>query len=460
MPENVNPVSFPLQMIPSLIRSASKKKFGITWQPYAVRQQKTLKVGKLDFVDYGVPCFELAKLAGIDIHKVATEIVKCIAQDRTIFTEHEADLFSLEGINGYINFQLSEKYILQLIQKTRHWLEQPSLLAGHSTPQSFLILEPSLTDGQGKVITDASCQFINQLNTLLSIPTVTYLLLSDSSEEALDLISNDIDKTRPLNVHFDKPESFISSEKMKLRRQLQRILAQTQDLTVSTTLVEVVRSSQRQWRLRRQRRLKLLGIDNVNLISESEITLKTHELIDKEIRGSNKPIIKDHTTPAAYYFIDKHTLLPLRSAQGHLFKSAYVLYALTYCLDQLKRRTGNKIVVIAPHKFHRLVMNGARAQLHKKNGAKGLICFDPQVSRPDLLEIQTEIHSLQQHFKTIDKELRNFQAADFHLINHRRALLTLLDLPVELSDAVVNNQLPLLFDTINQSITSLHQING
>jgi len=78
-----------------------------------IRQRRAMKVGDLDYVDFALPCFKLAKVLSKNPNNLAQIIIDQLEKKFVGIAKFEA-------VAGYINVELSHKEIKHLVEKSIH----------------------------------------------------------------------------------------------------------------------------------------------------------------------------------------------------------------------------------------------------------------------------------------------------------------------------------------------------
>ncbi len=103
--------SHPKKVIQAQLEICLKQLFGIDHKPRVVRQERgTSTTGALTYIDYSVPCFELARYLDRKPRDVTKELQTVLS---SVFTEGAVDI-SVDAIEGYLNFQLGDSYIKRI----------------------------------------------------------------------------------------------------------------------------------------------------------------------------------------------------------------------------------------------------------------------------------------------------------------------------------------------------------
>ncbi len=438
--------SFPQVAIRAAVAEVITGIYGIDWLPRAVRQQRRINVSSLAYIDYAVPCFELGKILRKNPDTIANEIARAL----------EANLFNIPGdilkdaqfeaVGGYINICLSDVSVYRATTAAVRWFKYPTLGSKQRPTDTFLILGPRLDYHESFALTDRSYQYIEHLYRLLNKKHTTSYLINDCSEYMIDHL------TAAITVNKQDPMNGL--ELSQLNRAVRCFLTagRSQDKQIGQAF-----SKQRlSWINKRKRSLARMNIIKSESTYESRIRREIHNYLDSQSTKTLKAkgIIKDATSRAVY-FVDGNDILPVRSANGMLYSLAYILYKLETVARSMKNSPSKTLIVIAPHKMHLLIHSFVRLSIASKGMPERVICFDPTISKADILGITTSIPSLAKHFNSIADQLSKPSPEWFNHQYKRQNLLELVDLPVELADAVTRIQLPTIFDMLSESADSL-----
>lgn len=118
---STRPSFYPQEYIIPVIERYINLEWSLVYKPRLVRQERTTLVGSLKYIDYAIPCFELANQLRLSPTVVARRLAELVNtdDDATSFSTK----FKVESVDGYLNFQLSNEYLQQLKDKTVEWLK-------------------------------------------------------------------------------------------------------------------------------------------------------------------------------------------------------------------------------------------------------------------------------------------------------------------------------------------------
>lgn len=414
------------------------------WLPRAVRQFRTVKAGTLEYIDYAVPCFELATILKKSPQSVAIEVVRKLSeQDHLPVTNILSDA-KFEAVNGYVNICLSEISIQWAVRAARNWFKHPSMHLKVRPMDTLLIVGPKLDYNIDFGLTDKSLSFIDQLYGLLHKRHQTTYLVSDFSEQMVDYL------TAVASAGDDNKLSGIEYSRVN-----KAVRAYLSHKDTKSYVHKVFSKSLNQWRRKRITSLKQMPLCSYTTIYESDLVDQVNEFLSKPAKELHKKnIILDSSSKAVYYE-DGSIILPLRSASGLLHSTAFMLYQLETMTRRMSRSPSKTLIVFAPHKLHLLIHSYTRLTLKQEGAMERLICFDPTVSQADLQKLSISMNSFSSHFGVIVRKLSAVSPYWYSNQHKRQALLTLVDMPTELSGAISKAQLPLVFDTTAHSLETL-----
>ncbi|CAN5179233.1 hypothetical protein BH09PAT3_BH09PAT3_2430 [soil metagenome] len=434
-----------MQMLPQPaigieIATATQELYGMRWSPRVVRQTRQINAGSLQYVDYAVPCFELGKLLKQDVQIVAQEIVAGL-KERQIFVDETNIIYGaqIEAVGGYINFCISDRSIKRAIKTAVHWYKEPYLGMRQRPMDEFLILGTSIGGNNTNEINSHAYKFIDEVYSLIGKKHEATQLMSDYSESTIQCMTSELIKRA-----YEEKELTVF-DKMKIQKDVRNFFTKgTPNEKVSE-----------QWALCRSNARLIDARHAPGLIWESDLVNDVHtqfnELSVKT--AAKKGIVKDASSQALYYEGANDTV-PLRSTGGLLYSPAYLLLTLQTVVQRIKNSQSKTLVVLAPQKLHYLVHTYVRLSVKSKTMPERVICFDPKTSMADITALTRNFGSLETHFKTLAATLLNGQE-NMHVSRQRQAILSLVDLPVELSFAVGSVQLPLMFDMLHQTSEAL-----
>ncbi len=412
----------PSDAIHASVKLAIKELYGKTWDPRVVRQNKKLNVGTLLNIDYAVPCFELARSVGEPSSITAKKIKKCLSDK-----ESNTESLQIESVGGFVNFELSNDYLISSVRNAcRQYTKNE--VSNYKGLTNFVIFEPKIiSTAPRQEITAIAYKYLDQLHRLFGYEMESKFLLSDYSAETLDYM---------LSKKQLKTKSKSPSEKKTFNHELFE-----QQSTINA--LNILRNRLLKYNLPKVDQAR----SRYDYVLESSITLKTHSFLDGLTSRSTPNIVKDDANKAVYLVIGNDAL-PLRSSRGLLFRAAYYLYLVDYTIQSI--RDYDSLVLIAPqnlHLFARMLIKNSKSKKHQN-----IIFFDPSVSKADIEQIHGSISAISIHFRNLARILKYFEDSNKISSKSRADVLFLVDFPAEIKRFILKNQLPSLFDSINQSI--------
>jgi hypothetical protein len=441
---------FPSTLINTAIGQIAFEIYGKRWIPRAVRLRGNVGTSKLEHIDYAVPCFELAQQIKREPDRVSNRIHSLLITDkyRTIVPQEK---FKIESVNGYVNFQLTNEYIDSLLDMTTQWFAKPNAI-GLIAKTNLLVLAPNFIPENSTRTTDLSVHLLDSLfNILDTKPTIEYLL-NDKSENYVNYLVNYIDNTNLLGRPKLNPLN-----RAKTYKEVKSYLFNKDDKnsSVKKAIFELRTSRLKE----RKNTLKALGFNEYKTVSESSLYNFVGDLFNKLAKESNSlKLVFDPKNPAVFYN-DPSYPAPLRSITGTIYHLGYIYYLVYSIVTDQTNGKGLAHVIIAPQKIHSYIYEFAEELSKNYKRKNKLVCFDPQVSRADIDEINRSIKSLKGHFNNLSEQLL-FSKARLQNKNTRKDILGLLDFPLELSGYVNNQQVPAIFDLLNQTTYYLKNISN
>lgn len=420
-------ITYPVATIASIVQVAIKQCYGLDWNPRVVRQAKKLAVGSLKHIDYAVPCFELTRQVDEPtlqiVDRLVIEVRSLLAQDVRL-----SEALKVEAVGGFVNFELSYDYLTEVVGMAADWFVRPEFLEPkhHNT---FISIEPHLVSrAPRQEVTNVAYAYIDALHTLLKYSMDGHFLLSDFSYETTQHIS----RTRGFKAGKKENGLYIHNHEL---------------LSHESTRGEIEKLRKRWTRLHTPQKTKAHWPYITH--AESEMTTSVHAYLeDLPQTKSGEGIIKDEANKAVY-FIKTDKAIPLRSANGLLYRTAFILYLVN---EQLMASSHDAhIVVLSPQRLHSFIYEFSLLLVDQ---SRKIICFDPYVSRADLLQIKQAIPSLPTHFKKLRRVLTEVNTKSLNSSSMLRSdVLSLVDLPGELCSFVARNQLPAVFDALGDSVS-------
>lgn len=402
----------PQYAVHDAVEAALKQVFNLEWQPRVVRQVRVHQVGTLEFIDYAIPCFELAKHLQRAPHEIAEQLAEAI-------TARQSNGFICEAVNGYLNFQLNEQYLDNARLTIAHWYEKPTLLHKEKSDTEFVMLGASILGHTTSTeLSDVAHSYITSVRAMLGEAQNSTTLVNDYSAEVLARLPQN---GEPL------PE--------KRRQQLE-----------SEEAKQAIAQLRTEWQGAHKAAVALAETDKYRVVFESDLYEEANKLLDIASTDYKNGIVRDAATGATYYVQDD-VAASLRSATGLLYDLAYELVLLDQRLRTAELE-GRKIAILAPQKLQSICMD--YISFHAQPSAE-VVWFDPNISKADILQIEARGHTPQELFTKLANYLEATQLDSLNDRATRKAVLGLIDLPVELSQHITLQQYPAFFDALSQS---------
>ncbi len=438
------PITKPIHpkfIIQHVISSAVRRIYQYNWTPRVVRQKaRVVLESKLTFLDYAVPCFELAQIINKPVDEVTASIISDL--NYTLNLEPNSDFFKylkFEGINGYINFELEKTYITNAILYSLAWLQKPVLL--YDVPATDI-----LTFGYG-IALNAELETVKQTLAVLSelksavvnLADIHYLI-SDRSEMALTELLAIYLSQKPAGKSQVEGVNPANNDVLD-QRQLKNIISvdQASDVLGNPKLFidQMFKRNPLMYQIAETRHLILSF--------ESQLYGRVNEFLDHSISSCLKDqyVVYDEASKAIYY-TNEQNIVSLRSASGYIFSSAFYLYLLS----SLKNSPAKQLLIIAPQNTHA----GLREwfDILQFKSLKSLTVFDPKASTADLEELNKNFENIMPLFNKIMVKLEVAQSQNLLNAGFRQNILAIIDFPLDLNNYLAELQLPALFDLMNQ----------
>lgn len=386
---------FPNIVLHDVIKNAVFELYGIEWNPNIIRLKNKKINSSLPRIDYAIPCFKLGVEVGQNYVEVASEIKHHLSK---ILKNREVFItFNSD------NFQLEElDGYLNFYIKDRYMLVLIELtqkwlenpeLIGDKTNNKFLIADALLTNDKFGPVVGSTLYYIFSLYKLLDSESSVVFLMNSHKKVDIDKISKSLRSSIQYS-EFNDRKDLVKSD---LAKEINQFL---DDYTKSPKSNEII--------------------------------------IDKDTNAS--------------YFYNSSGSIPLRSVKGTLSDELFILFYLNIALSETNV---DAVVVIAPQKIHQFLYDWTKLVAVGTN--KIIVCYDPQVSRADTIEIKESSLDFEEHFTSMSKAIGSLKNQP-DLIHFREDLLLLIDFPVEISLLVEHYRFPGIFDLINQTRLSLSRL--
>jgi hypothetical protein len=411
---------FPQQAIGTAISRAVLSLFGLKWRPRVVRQNRQRKYGNLDHVDYAVPCFELSGPTNLTPVEISEQIFDWLAANEPLLLEK----MQFESVSGYVNSKLRDTYMNEVVQLASKWFDSPAPSNDEKISYEAYVLK-KLDDVMAPnrlSVTDAACRLIQDMCTKLRIGFGIKEFVNDFSGQKTELVSEDT--AFPGLGRHSSPAS---------------------DAVLAGSL-----GGDGQ-RIANEQHKKAVGNSRV-ICGSDDICENVNNLLDHtNIEG----VVRDSSTGATFFEYEKEAV-PLRSYKGALYEAAIILYLL-HDMQRPEDVDNRQFTILIPQKNHQLIYEMSR-QLKQPNRVH---CFDALVSKADIVELTTKGLSVNRHFKAIAETLSSFKHTHYVLsAENRHWLLSLIDFPTEISSYLSKNQLPAVFDALNQTTLAMEALTG
>ena len=414
----------PQQKVKLAATRAASDIFAIELELRAVRQHRAVAESQLEFIDYAVPCHQLAKMLALDSSAVANRIAAALKSG-----VYELSGFGIEAISGYVNFQVPTSMIADAMQATSNWLMASRNVSPDAYADRFIVLDSLIEGAQERALTEKVLGYLNHIYSSFGKRCWIYSLVGDSSESALERIA------RPLDLALRSADQPLS--RLQLRRQI--VLAQ-----LGTIDADQQSSSAQLRAMGAHRPLAATDLSH-NLVFESDIAASVQDYLDRQASGPG--LFRDPSSRAVY-FDDGEISIALRSSEGFLYSFAYALYTLDSLVG---KDMSTPTVVLAPARLQPTI-TALFSSICNKRGDPQFAYFDPQTSKADVMEIDSEISSIEKYFSTLAESLKATKPHLLQSARTRQAILEIIDTPSELNVLADMRQLPALFDSVNQSI--------
>lgn len=428
-------IAFPQPTIHTAVECAVKRKYHVEWEPHVVRQHRTLKNSSLDFIDYAVPCFELAKIVGSDPSTVAAEVLNQIKSDDNSLLGYKT-----ETISGYVNFQVPYEALNRALERTIDWFDKPYLLEDIRHQFKFLVSGPTIGNEFDFALTRQASHYISELYSLIGAKYSITNLVCDISEEAAQKLSANWLGAMGINA------SDGALEQMRFRRAFEAYLVQKVDDDGVNKITMLLNEAHASFR---GSDFAASDINKWDDVFESDLAPAVQVFLDDEANQDRNPALIRDAVSSALYYSKGDSVIALRSARGVLYKSAFIIYTLADWLKETNEYT--QISLIAPSKNELVIKDFIQNSLHQNT----LVYFDPRVSQADIQEIAPSFESLKSHFQTIAQTLKEMPAENTRKPLLRQSVVSLVDTPVIANELIFKSQIPAIFDLLNQTTQSL-----
>lgn len=431
---NLTLFQYPHHAINNIIASTAKDIYGVNWSPRVVRFRPKEVSSSLQYIDYAVPCFDLAKKINTSPKVIANKISKSLHK----YTDKECtavlDNFCFEALSGYVNFQLQDGYFEKYLLLASEWFRTPSLVNLSRKDVKFLVYSSTFDTLPAQKTLYSAYSYLDKLYQLTKFDFSSTFVISDYSDTSIESIANKVTNDTK------RKQNLITSYSL-VRKEI------TDNSYTNKIISEATRKVSKECITVHRKRAAKLKINNHDIVLESSISKQVNIFLDGlKKQQAELNLIFDKET-ASIYFDNPNTPVALRSADGILHKSSFVLYLMDKALVD-----GQNLIILAPQTIHQFLKQFVANKLRgDATSDRAIVYFDPQVSSADIFEMETSKIKLKPHFNQLAMILqKNIDKSDTGN-GMRYNLLSLADMPMELYDLVANNQLPAIYDLINQS---------
>ena len=399
----------------------------------------------MQFIDYAIPCFELAKALNLDVNVVAHDLAGELKNQVGVMAKKLGD-FEYEAVDGYINIQLSPAYLDETVKAAMSWLQAPKSYSDRESRDMFLIISTGSDKLSEHTLNEQAYQYIHDIYRLMHKEQTLAYILDDFSESILKQLSH----------HTEQTGNQLQNTQQQIRshRRTKAFMSGLIEIDQNDPIIEKFIAVQASLAKKRKKSLDDMGVDNYELIFESSIVTEVQDYLDRLEDRAGLQIIKDPASRAIYYAHD-NKIHALRSAGGMLYSAGYMLYELEINLIKSQEALARTLIVLAPSELHTLVAAYSQALITKHGLKTKLVCFDPRVAQADIIQLQSSISSVTEHFAAVEYLLASLKNQWLRDIKARQSLLSLIDLPETLNQAINNAQMPVLFDAISESVEML-----
>ncbi len=448
---------YPQVLIGSVLSSTLQKLYGVQFDLRMVRQNRKKKVGTLDFIDYAIPCFELARELNISPEVIAKRLAESVSssKDESDVGQYIRDSY-IEAVDGYLNFQLSDNYLAKLISQAAQWFSLPQLITASVRPQAMLVIGPTISETVQPYDTMYQALFCaDAMYKLLGKEVPKYCLLRDYSEDTLDILTGLLEAIDNSKL----PGVYPNSRTFEFTRQTKSFMTKSGENPENEKVTKLYGEKRNDWLKLHKKSLSFLDQPENRVLFESSLAYQVNGFIDELSDNRLKGIIHDAETGAVYYITPGNEALALRSAGGLLYSFAYLLFALEAILGVIEEKRNGEVLIIVPQKLHPIIYQYFAMLKEYKSLSSTIICFDPAVSQADIVEINRSIPRLMEHFTNLSTVLKDVMASDLDHYKARQNVLSLIDLPSELSSYIAGGNLAALFDALNHSALAANELS-
>lgn len=422
-------------MIQHAISSVVRDRYGLQWEPRVVLQKKDISKTLLKYVDYAVPCFDIAKILDVPPADITKDIVMLLKNKNRLEPASEyLQNFNFDNEGGYVNFQLDDEYIKTTVLSTNSWLGRPEDFFDAASIDIMALGYGSYDLSQLDDLHSA-LDCLSRLSSHLNISPSMEYILSDISEESIEGL---------VDSCIGEADSKI--EKISARKTIINALSLAGNSGEHQSYINV-RELIKNHAVTPQHK-KILEIKNTKILHESNIADEVNGFFNemhsqKEKMYENFKHDTDEKSHAVYYIYDED-YIPVRSSKGYLHSGAFIFYRISrYLLDA---QNGKKVIILAPRRWHEIIGHFV-SSLDTQNTE--LVLFDPKTSRADLGAIQLKLSQSDGFIKEFQSFLSDSYKKMITKQLKRQHVLSLIDFPIDANRYITSMQLPALFDLSN-----------
>ncbi len=430
------PITNPLHLkfiIQYAVSSAVRKLYQVDWEPRVVRQElREIKGGSLSFIDYAIPCFDLAQLLNKNVIDITTEISALL--DKKLSDTSETEYFQhikCEKISGYLNFEVKTSFLNEVVLYSSDWYRKPRKIApstkvyigvlGYDINQKDQI-ENAMT--ALTLLKDAADLIHQQIEVSIELPNATSSVLDE-------IVASGHTATEPDSNNYH--------EIVKSKRELKKLVSfPNKANSFEADNKEIID------KLMRPLQTPGFSDQTGGHISQLSVAHSAESLLNRIITSDsplNRYFVKDESSSALYLSNDDIDV-PVRSSEGFLYPAAYMV---EFIIRLAKGISDESIVLFAPHQNHALMHVIIQSILPEIN----YVLYDPMVSRSDIVEIIQHNLKLSDVFAKMSNDL-SLHISELGTQFKRHEIFFMADFPMDISLAIAQTQIPLFFDILNQ----------
>ncbi|MDB5182405.1 MAG: hypothetical protein JWO47_189 [Candidatus Saccharibacteria bacterium] len=452
-PKKTQPLSqHPREFIEELLNIVIYQLYGIEYSAVVAHPAKTVAAKTAHKIDYVFTSFELAN--GMDqspikvSDEIATQIIRWIEKKKP----NSLQDIKLESVNGYVNFELSEKYLSEAAYYVAHWLQRPQDRQKKSKRMRILVEGPVLGEDPETKPVNETFSFVRELYGAAGYSVLSKYLMSDASEDAAKKSAPGLMESNNFRLMPKGHNPVVESAQFE--RRVRKLLNGQVAAKSDEALAQRILKLQKNYLERCIKELKKSNLNPEDLVAESALTKKVHEWLDTTAKKRDH-IIFSTSNQSAYYHIPVGPMASLRTANGSLFRAAYLLYSLDTVLSHESSRH-DLLVAIVPKKYHQLLYGHADL-LGANISYKTFICIDPEFVYTTLPLRRKSLGALSIASQKIAHGLASALHKNVHNGEARSSLVGLVDFPVELNELASHVRLLEVFALITSSVANAEE---